>query len=1700
MKTTDLLASLAKEREASEKQLCDLETQRDEFERRCRVANQDHQRFDAEANIVEDLHMSVAKAFADVTQRSIAEELRLLEEGEEAVETDQSSERNVINAESVAAKIRHKTSSSRTPDEKHWVALDVLVNPTAYSHVTEMEAEEMKFDPDYVPRLRASDVVRILKLPRQLQLALPFLFSADEIDAHRLICEYTYEEGEARQKLLDSATYSSQMTDCEDPKVAPLITSAQHRLDLVLRQKSLSRIRTKMRDELTVEESKYLVIDRILNPYLYTPADSSFSIEVPCASICSHEAYGNKYDSMRKAYEAGASDEDLGFEEKWFPKKSNGEPHDRESLLQQVRNDLPTSGDEVEALLAKYYVSDQETPKHVQNQEIMQTLDERIACAAQRHRDIQQNLEAVRDEQTVDTKIETAREWGGWDVVHPASSGSRAQLHRFKHQDLTREHPASFSCVDLVSSSGKRSAQEFLKQPIVYRDLEDLSAVTPSEIKNATDVLFNFEGHETRLLSEEEQSLEAHASKAYYFQVPEEEDKRILSLTITIVYRGVFTARGYKLGRVAAAMFKIETASAVPKAIGYAPYEQQQLNTGTTLGRTIIVHKPDVVPLKKGDYKIVVGAASTTKFSVTVEAHAVQTAEAKLRDETARAHKTKNDLDVCKTAIEDMRMSTRLGERKLSLVHALIDESEVESSRCEREMERCNEELLRDDEQMELTDEERSNLHAEARRLEVEFAYWCRLFASRSQERRDLLKALDLLRKERAEKILECDRLDKAFKWLQRHLPPATCLICGMKAGVNSALSLNATFEFLPTENPRGQWKKLASAKGMITAMLTPAQEVRRRYRSEGWENLSLPEQQWTILDRTLNPEEYRWSQDSEHSDSERPHSASNADRKTERGENLKKCHQSIRAMKSFTAGELERIRKLPFDQLTRGNETTAWKLLRHFHSDPQRLVDYSKRRASVADSADASAVRSKDPKSLTREEREWVTIDKVLNPELWRGLKIRNDGTTTPYQNVLTAKQNSEYLKPFEHHDSALCEGSHIGNKFGSFVKRTMGEGTKQVEHAENTNSEDWACPLDRETLLGIWSERKHNSKWDVNECKARRLMEKYSGDFDVYAKLKAQIIERIDASFNPRHRFFDEHGNSAIPRPVEADLDARCRSLLAELDDAVANSNATMTSSILHGGVGQRFPTHILRLELEAELDALLREQVYERERAHRFLVEKDRHLSSSSSSDEESPARKTRKNTFSKDVYLTRRAILKDRNKNEETRQQERDLKELGHRACLACLSPTCEWKSSIDGDAVKQRLKVISDELLYVRMNPNLQTFESYVALSASCGGNPKFRRDDLIYELEREENELKLRLRLNEVDYELHNTYATRKEYMEVRALHAYPTLMWTSNARRALEHDHNRSIATLVASDVVNDILSWMFEGWYFGERKSSFTVAGYVPSLKADGFIRDGSDQILAQAVADRREQREDGATGSPRSKAEKIEVEAQFRLTNEKVVKAGSDREKHMDFTERTLKFGLFCITLMFFRAAALIQREKESWSGTHDVIGSVGESSRPSKERQRMRQEQQRTLERLKKLEVTMKQVKIGEERRRIRLAKEREQAARKLHAKVRREKAECVDFVGYISINSMTQACCMRNSSSDVPWPSWAKNRPTLGYQTGRIGGNECAHDCFCDYDRASISRFRRSHRRLSRENANGGVHKHDSLGRGSGRRR
>ena len=588
------------------------------------------------------------------------------------------------------------------------------------------------------------------------------------------------------------------------------------------------------------------------------------------------------------------------------------------------------------------------------------------------------------------------------------------------------------------------------------------------------------------------------------------------------------------------------------------------------------------------------------------------------------------------------------------------------------------------------------------------------------------------------------------------------------------------------------------------------------------------------------------------------------------------------------------------------------------------------------------------------------------------------------------------------------------------------------------------WQCPFDREAILRIWRTPRHFLKTD-DEREVLKLLQKYNGSYTSY----------MDAIIQAKRRqgHFVKEGShiqwEKLGKLVSKDVDFRARQILREIDRATFTKNEWISSDVLHAN-DQKFPTRVLRMHLEEALDVLLTEQIKDRERAEKFRVD------SSDSEDEEDAAillaleeqddvslddsdggggdgeilNKVRKRAMKREK---RKRKLKKVSDEAEVMKMKKVLarkktgvalaeailqNQLGVSGCLSCRSKRCKWNPSVDVEVCMGRKRVLDEELERVRADRNSIIFESDVCLSVQLGGNRVFKRQDLVDELMYEIRELGQRIDLNNIDRELHDAYATRKEYFESKYLHGYSLLLWTNNARMALEMRQSRLCALSVSKEVVDDILDWMLEGWYFGERESQFKVLGYVPTIKATGKVRAGQDQIssVAQVVAKMKtranNRRNNIATaqstqGLMIEKAWEVEVGAQQKLESLKVARDGNEHEHMLNETETTLKFGIFMMTLMYFRAMTFLKREQKSWAGEGDEIG-VRNKKKTDKvmtdERLRMLDEENRAAARKKKVDIVLARCKVGEARRVEREAAERREAILRMQAVVRRQRLE------------------------------------------------------------------------------------------------
>jgi hypothetical protein len=133
------------------------------------------------------------------------------------------------------------------------------------------------------------------------------------------------------------------------------------------------------------------------------------------------------------------------------------------------------------------------------------------------------------------------------------------------------------------------------------------------------------------------------------------------------------------------------------------------------------------------------------------------------------------------------------------------------------------------------------------------------------------------------------------------------------------------------------------------------------------------------------------------------------------------------------------------------------------------------------------------------------------------------------------------------------------------------------------------WKNSYDRDHLIRIWKSSNPALLKDDEERHVYRLLHKYNGSYAAYLEMKMQTQKRqMNTTKLGAHVRWDVHGLNVNP-----DIDGRAREILEELDRAIANKNFWMDSLVLHTN-DQRFPTEVLRLQLEDALDAVLAEQV--------------------------------------------------------------------------------------------------------------------------------------------------------------------------------------------------------------------------------------------------------------------------------------------------------------------------------------------------------------------------------------------------------------------------------------------------------------------------------------------------------------------------
>jgi len=226
-------------------------------------------------------------------------------------------------------------------------------------------------------------------------------------------------------------------------------------------------------------------------------------------------------------------------------------------------------------------------------------------------------------------------------------------------------------------------------------------------------------------------------------------------------------------------------------------------------------------------------------------------------------------------------------------------------------------------------------------------------------------------------------------------------------------------------------------------------------------------------------------------------------------------------ALKPFQLkpSEVQRILDTPWGLLNR-RETQVRKLLAKFHDDPRLLQATVTRLVTNFDDNIAERTRAKMEDTRNAEEREWIRVDRVLNPGLWAAQPRQDPLLTQPTGGVVRGRALTEGLE-------AELTGADGGKSLLDQIKSAGGKATlaSLVTAADAGDAsvkfslkKKWECPYNRDEILKIWSKRRSELKSD-DEKKVQYLLKKYNGKYEEYRdwerslqKKKRPCKQRLD------------------------------------------------------------------------------------------------------------------------------------------------------------------------------------------------------------------------------------------------------------------------------------------------------------------------------------------------------------------------------------------------------------------------------------------------------------------------------------------------------------------------------------------------------------------------------------------------------------
>lgn len=197
-----------------------------------------------------------------------------------------------------------------------------------------------------------------------------------------------------------------------------------------------------------------------------------------------------------------------------------------------------------------------------------------------------------------------------------------------------------------------------------------------------------------------------------------------------------------------------------------------------------------------------------------------------------------------------------------------------------------------------------------------------------------------------------------------------------------------------------------------------------------------------------------------------------------------------------------------------------------------------------------------------------------------------------------------------------------------------------------------------------------------------------------------------------------------------------------------------------------------------------------------------------------------------------------------------------------SCRACKSISCKWVPYCDADVLAKRRKELFRQM--------------------------KSANDDMKKKMSEELLAIGSKLKLSSIDEEIHHAYTVSDDVVmiTIKSIHGFPVTLRRVDAIAALEHEANRHVGSLVAKDVVDNILQWMLEGWYFGQYCSQAFIS--FPNQSPSSYAR----------------------RGSLFDKANHVQLYANTAATLNSMAQKEENKAKLLSI-QTTTKYALFCLT---------------------------------------------------------------------------------------------------------------------------------------------------------------------------------------------